>query len=375
MVLAGSATPALSIEDLVQLSSNKDITSRNLSFTNLKISSGPFVGSENLRTNIADLYDESVSAGNVLVTNGATGANLLAFQSMIKTRDHVITMYPSYMQLLSLPKAVAGLDVSYWKADVHHNQGLDFQELRELVQPNTKMIIINNPNNPLGSILTPEMQQKIVDLARANDITLVVDEIFRPLFHGAMKSQSFLEMADKEDKVIVTSSMSKAWGLNGTRVGWLATKNATIFARCFNLSLYTCAAVGRIDEIIAGEALSERCRQKILAKHLLMAQKNLELLDNFVSDHQEVCAWVRPTAGGTAFLRFTSQGNPVNDVDWCKALKREKGLLLAPGSLCFGSSAAQDFRGFVRIHVTIEPEKMRLALVALSEFLNENKTP
>ncbi|KAJ6120886.1 hypothetical protein N7523_005166 [Penicillium sp. IBT 18751x] len=368
LVLAGSASPALSIQDLVELSSDKQTTSRNLSVESLKLTLGPGNGSLSLRREISRLYN-GVTAENILATNGATGANSLVFQSLLKPGDHVIAMYPSYTQLLSIPKATVGENISYWALDLNNQAQGDLQQLKDMIKPTTKMIVLNNPNNPLGTTLSLEMQHAIVALAREQGLILLVDEIFRPLFHDSTNPPSFVELSEESDSVIVTSSMSKVWGLSGARVGWLATKNAKILSDCLNMGLYTMMAVGSIDEVIAAEALSDRCRPQILAKHLAIAQKNLSLLENFVNRHAGV-SWIKPSSGATAFVRFSSKGAPVDDVEFCLRLKEKKGVLLAPGSLAFGLAAAQDFRGFVRMHVTAPPEKVQAALDAIDEYLD-----
>lgn len=367
-MLAGSATPALSIQDLVELSSDKQRTSSNLSVGSLKLSLGPSMGSENLRQKIAGLYNEKVTADHILATNGATGANSLVFQSLLKPGDHVIAMYPSYTQLLSIPKATVGQEISYWSLDLNNQAQGDLQQLKDMINPTTKMIVLNNPNNPLGTILSLEMQHGIVALARKHGLILVVDEIFRPLFHDSTNPPSFVELSEENDNIIVTSSLSKAWGLSGTRVGWIATKSAKVLSQCFELGLYTTMAVGTIDAVIAAEALSDRCRPQILAKHLDIAQSNLASLENFVNKHEGI-SWIKPSSGATAFVQFSSNGAPVDEIDFCQKLREQKGVLLAPGSLCFGLGAAQAFRGFVRMHITAPPENVRAALEAIDEFL------
>ncbi|KAJ5776481.1 uncharacterized protein N7511_001492 [Penicillium nucicola] len=369
LVLAGSATPALSIQDIIQLSSDKQTTASNLSVESMKLTLGPSNGSENLRRQIAGLYDDQVAAKHIIATNGASGANALIFQSLLGPEDHVIAMYPSYTPLLAIPKAKVGENISYWSLDVKNQGQGDLQQLKDMIKPATKMIVLNNPNNPLGTILNVETQHAIVALAREHGLIIVVDEIFRPLFHTSTSPPSFVELSDENDKIIVTSSVSKSWGLSGTRVGWLATKNPQILSQCLNMCLYTIMAIGSIDDAIAAEALSDRCRPQILAKHLEMAQKNLAILEAFVNKHESV-SWIKPSSGATAFVRFSSNGVPVDDLEFCHQLKAQKGVLLAPGSLCFGLPAAQDFRGFVRMHITGPPERLQAGLDAISEFLS-----
>jgi aspartate/methionine/tyrosine aminotransferase len=295
-------------------------------------------------------------------------------------------MYPCYTQLISLPKSIPGVEVSYWELDLQNGGKADVQALRDLIRPSTKMIILNNPNNPLGTILPLTTQLEIVDIAREHGLTLLVDEIFRPLFHDTTTTTqippSFIDLPTPYNKIIVTSSMSKAWGLSGLRIGWLATRSASILSTIFNTGLYTIMALGSIDEAIAAEALSERCRPQILEKHLGIARRNIALIEEFVGKNGDVCGWVRPQAGGTGFIRFFEKGKegerePVDDVVFCMRLREVRGVLCAPGSHCFGVRDAGgdgevDFRGYVRVHITVDPQVMERALVAIGEILGEN---
>ncbi len=370
-MLAGSATPALSIQDLIDLSTDSQKTADALSVNSLKLSLSTPSGSETLRRQIAALYN-GITADQVLATQGTSGANALVFQSLLGAGDHVISMYPAYTQLLSIPKAVPGVEHSFWPLDIKDSMRANVQLLESLIRPNTRMIVLNNPNNPLGTILPVALQHEIAELAQSRGIVLLADEIFRPLFHDASIGcpPSFVELSDSNENIIVTGSMSKAWGLSGVRTGWIVTRNAEILARCVNLSLYTTMALSTIDQVIATEALSDRCRPKILSRHLDLARENIAILTSFVEKNQRVCSWTRPSAGGTAFLQFSKDGDSVDDVRFCLQLKEQKGILLAPGSLCFGLDAAHDFRGFVRIHLTVQPERMASALDALGDFLH-----
>ncbi|KAJ5495438.1 hypothetical protein N7539_000554 [Penicillium diatomitis] len=408
--LAGSATPGLSVQDLIDLSTDKETTTANLaSIQSLKMTLGSFSGGAQLRHQIAGLYNETITADHIFPTHGTTGANALLFQSLLNPGDHVIAMYPCYTQLISLPKAVPNVDVSYWKLDLDDQARPDINQLKALIRPTTKLIVVNNPNNPTGTVLSKQTQMEIVSIARSHNITVLADEIFLALHHGVSDSKdaplSFVDLPGPSpstdsptsalsassppyENIIITSSMSKAWGLSGLRIGWLATRNPTILSRCFNRGLYTIMALSNIDELIAAEALSDRCRPAIQAKHLELARRNLQMLDAFVAKHKDVCSWARPVAGGTGFLRFRDgkTGEPVDDVEFCEALVRQKGVLLAPGTKCFGivgdvhlqGTGMEDegerlemLRGFVRVHVTVDPVVMEKGLAAIDEFVRE----
>lgn len=304
---------------------------------------------------------------------GTTGANSTVFQTLLSSRDHVIALFPTYGQLSGQPKGFP-CEVSSWDLDINDGWKLHIDQLKALIKSNTKMIVLNNPNNPTGTYLDADMQKQILDVASKHDIIVMVDEIFRPLYHegsGAEIPPSFVE--HDYTRVVVTGSMSKAYGLSGARVGWIVTKDEDLLAQFLNVRWYAFASASDIDEVIAAEALSERCRPSILKKHLGNASNNLSLLDAFVKKNSDMVSWVKPTAAATAFIKLSWKGTPIDDVEFCQALLNEEGLLLSPGSLCFGEDRQKELQGFVRCHFTLQPEKMVAALEAWERFLQKKR--
>lgn len=378
-VLAGSATPALTINDLISLSTDADATKRALSFGEVQLSLGHATGSQELRSAIAALYrgeGHDITHENVITATGTTGANLIVLYSLLRADDHVICAYPVYNQLLNIPQA-QGCEVSLWQLNQDNNWSLDLKELESLIRPNTKLLIVNNPNNPTASHLDKSKQLEILDIAKRYNMVVLVDEIFRPLFHDKASLQNPPPSFVKHDyeKVIVTGSMSKAWGLTGTRLGWIVSRDQSLLENFANTKFYTSESTGTIDELIVTEALSDRCRPTILQRHLRYAQENLSSLDKFTAKNKDLCRWTRPTAAATAFIQFlSSTGEPVNDVEFCRSLLDAKGVLLSPGSL-FTDPSKQDrnFRGFVRVHFTVPPTRMTKSLELIDEFLQESR--
>lgn len=276
------------------------------------------------------------------------------------------------------------------------------------------MLILNNPNNPTGTHLPTAFQREIVELAKQYDLIVHCDEIFRPLFHNADTAYltsisngangtnasdtvsdtasakdiptSLIEHADTigYDKLIVTSSLSKCYGLSGVRIGWILTRDKEILAKMMHYRLFSMQSASVIDELIATEVLGPRCRPAILQKHLSIARTNLDLIQRFVDEHREQCEWVRPTAASTAFVKFkdAATGHPVDDVQFGKELMERKGLLISPASMCFsfdegmgkkGEEWREEFKGRVRFHFTTRTEIVQLGLKLLGEFLDEEK--
>ena len=331
-------------------------------------------GSEELRTAIAALYSKEarVSPEHVITAAGTTGANMIVFQGLLRPGDHVIAHFPAYPQLLNVPEALS-CEVSHWKLESGNGWNYEIDELKRLIRPSTKMLVLNNPNNPTGRHIDADAQTQILEIAKEHNLVVFVDEIFRPLYHDEFESvpPSFIE--HDYSRVVVTGSMSKAWGLSGIRLGWLITQDKSFLDDFMNMRQYTLQATGTIDEMIATEALTDRCRPAILKKHLDFAQQNLKLLDAFVAKHPDIVSWKRPTASGTAFIKILHNDKPVDDVKFCHDLLSSKGVLLTPGSLCFGNEGHEDFRGYFRVHITTTPRQFEEALMLLEEFLVEKQ--
>ncbi|KAK5078494.1 hypothetical protein LTR64_003094 [Lithohypha guttulata] len=257
------------------------------------------------------------------------------------------------------------------------------------------MIILNNPVNPTGTHVGTDTQREIIKIARQHNLYVHCDEIFRPLYHTTTKSDipaSMVEYPDlKYDRVITTSSLSKCYGLSGIRIGWIATRSPELLAKFVNYRMYSVQALSMLDEVVATEVLSPRCRPSILQKHLALAKHNLNLIEAFVDKHEIQCEWTRPTAGAVAFVKFKNarSGEPVDDMDFCERLVASKGVLLSPATLCFefdeavppaddalkmkGAEGLEEFKGRVRLHFTCNTEVLEKGLRGLAEFLEEEE--
>ena len=381
-MLGGSATPGQSLNEIVKLSKEPEETRNafNQVFdTNFKLGSSQ--GDLKLRTTVAsELYDHGLSkitAEDIIIANATTGANHIVQQSLLRPGDHVICQYPIYGPCIEEPQAI-GCEISYLRLDSLGNWSLNVKHLEELIKPGkTKLLMLNNPVNPTGTHISTETQKAIVQVCKKHDIIIHSDEIFRPFFHESSEDVpiSMIEHADLTyDKIVVTSSLSKVYGLSGIRIGWIATRSSEFRDTFLSYRAMSISSVSVADELIATEVLSPRCRSTILAKHLKMAKTNIELVQQLVDKHADQCEWVRPTAGAVGFIKFKDikTGEPVNDVEFCKELVDKKNLLLSPASLCFDYSAVgDDFRGRARFHFTTTTANLQKGLQLIDEFLQE----
>ncbi|KAF2103020.1 PLP-dependent transferase [Rhizodiscina lignyota] len=358
--IAETCCASISLDKLQELSEDKTTTilpsSKILNY-------GAIRGSESLRGNLSRLYSAKTGnplpAENILITPGAIAANHLFLYSFVGPGDHVICHYPTYQQLYSIPESL-GAEVDLWKAKSEKNWIPDIEELKSLIKPNTKLIIINNPNNPTGAVLPKTLLQNLIDVAstRSPPITILSDEVYRPVFHSispmdAEFPPSILSMGYRN--AVSTGSMSKAYSLAGIRTGWIASRNPDIIETCAQARDYTTISVSQLDEQVAAFALSPSTIHALLSRNIQLAKTNLSILAKFVDRHDDICSWVSPKAGTTAFVRFHREGNAIDSAEFCKRLLDKTGVLFAPGKESFGD----DFEGYVRIGYVCETEVLK----------------
>ena len=196
------------------------------------------------------------------------------------------------------------------------------------------------------------------------------DEVYRPLFHSISPVDpefppSILSLG--YENTIATGSLSKAYALAGIRVGWVASRSPHIIEACASARHYTTISVSQLDDQIASFALSADCIHNLLSRNIKLAKANLSILENFIEKHRWACDWTKPVAGTTAMVRFSRQGQEVDDVAFCKSLMAETGVMFCPGCQCFGDG--QYFKGYVRIGYVCETEVLEQGLVELRAFM------
>ena len=234
------------------------------------------------------------------------------------------------------------------------------------------LTVFSNPQNPTGAIIPQSTLEDIVEIAREKSIIVHADEVYRPLFHSISPIEpdfpsSLLSLG--YENTVATSSMSKAYSLAGTRVGWIASRNRSIIDNCAAARDYTTISVGQMDDAVASFALGPHCLHALLRRNIDLAKKNLDILEKFIDSHRWACDWVKPRAGTTAFVRFSKMGKPVDDDAFCKLLLERKGVMFVPGRTAFGEG--QDFKGYVRIGFVQETEILEKGLEGLGAFLED----
>lgn len=347
--LAETCVRSLTAGELLELSGRRDEILTELQRTPLTY--GPIPGSPRLRTLVAELYADQ-GPDNVVITHGAIGANALVHATLVEAGDHVVSVVPTYQQHYSLPEGHgACVDLLWLRED--DGWSLDLDELDRLVTPATKLIAINNPNNPTGALMTEADLARIADIAGRAGAWVLCDEAYRGIDQAGDGFSA--SMADLYERGISTGSVSKPFSLAGLRLGWIVGPTGLLD----NVSThrdYTTISVGRVGDLLASAALE--ARHAILARSRQITRTNLAILDEWIGDRDDI-GYVRPSSGTTALLRYA---DPTSSYEFCTRLLERTGVLLTPG-------AAFDLEGTVRIGYADDTETLRTGLRLLDQFL------
>jgi len=280
-------------------------------------------GGESLRHAIAGIY-EKVEADQILVHSGAEEAVFLFMHSVLSRGDHMVVHWPCYQSLEAVASGL-GCRVSRWEAREQDGWNLDLETLRAEIGPKTKVIVINTPHNPTGWLMEEESFRELHRIADHHGIIVFSDEVYRELeYDSTTRLPAACELSPSSVSLGVTS---KAYGLPGLRIGWIATHNRGVYNRVSSLKDYTTICSSAPSEFLAEVAL--RHRGKLVQRNVAIIEDNLARLDLFFTRHSELFSWQRPRAGPIAFPRRLG-----GDVEkFCDQAIRQAGVLLAPGSL------------------------------------------
>jgi aspartate/methionine/tyrosine aminotransferase len=316
-------------------------------------------GGRTLRTEIARLY-ESVGPDDVLVCSGAEEAIFLFMHAVLGEGDHAVVQWPCYQSLFEAARST-GCRVSRWRPDREEAWHYSVEALEKLISPDTKAIIINNPHNPTGHLMTGEEFDTVQELARESGAVLFSDEVYRGLEYD--EEDRLPAGCDCSSNTISLGVMSKAYGLAGLRIGWVAARNRSILERMNMLKDYTTICNSAPSEKLAELAL--RHGSRIVEQNRAIIRDNLSRLDLFFSRDRDRFQWMRPDAGPIGFPKLLSPGA---DADrFCSDVRENAGVLLLPGSLYGDKQFKNHFRiGFGR-------KNMPEALSRLEAFLKTEK--
>lgn len=320
--IAETCVDSISMNELFELT-GEDKTEFLNRLCARRLSYGDIEGLPEFRKGVCGLY-KTLNIENIVPTHGASGANHHVFYSLISPGDRVVSIMPTYQQLYSIPESY-GADVQILHLSKENNYLPDLEKLRRLVTPETKMICINNPNNPTGALMSEQMLREIVEIARSADAWILCDEVYR---HLSQEDDWCPSIVDLYEKGISVSSMSKVFSLAGLRLGWIATHDMSVVKSCLSHRDYNLVSCGVFDEMLAAAALKHS--DKLLERSRKIVRENLQILDNWVSSEPHV-SYVKPQAGTTALVYYDLD---ISSYEFCEEMYKKTGAFVTPGD-CF----------------------------------------
>ena len=322
-------------------------------------------GSRALRERIAQFYPDCTAA-NVTITNGGSEANYVSLWALLGSQGRLACMLPNYLQGWGLGRAyAAGADAFHLV--IREERGvrrwaLDLQSLERAVTPQTTVVLVTNPNNPTGAVLNEAEMDAVVTAARRVGAWLMFDEIYRgaevdtdattPTFWG------------RYDRVIITSGLSKAFGMPGLRIGWIVAPQEFIEQTWIRHD-YLTLTPGLLNDRLAALAMEPTCRERILARTRRLIRQNLPAVEQWIDARRDLFDYVRPVAGAIAYLQYSFD---LDSVELFDVLRREYSVLVTPAGhfgaenglrLGFGYDAPKTMAGLARLDELITRRGLR----------------
>jgi aspartate/methionine/tyrosine aminotransferase len=348
--LAESGVHALSLEEFVPADELQEILKLRLGYSQTN-------GTPELREQIAASYP-GLNPEQIQVTTGSTEANYLLMWALIEPGDEVIFELPNYMQMWGLLRGFGAKVKTFHLLEERH-WAPDLDELKKQVTRKTKLIILTNPNNPTGAVLSQDEMKTIIDLAQTSGAWILADEVYQNAERIGPRTPSFWGLYDK---VISVNGLSKAYGLPGLRIGWIVGPMDTI-QKIGPYHDYTTISPSALSDRLARTALSPGVRDRILKRTREILSHHYMILESWLKSQDGTVAFVPPKAGAITFVRYTL---PLNSTELALKIIREKSVFLAPGDLF-------EMDHFLRIGFGVEEQALRAALARVEGVLHSLK--
>ena len=352
-LLCCSDSESFAMSEIIDLASKQE---KDL-WNNLRLGYTEAPGLPMLRKTIANELYPGLESDNILMFAGAEEGIFCALYALIEAGDHVIALTPCYQSLVEIPK-LKKAEITEILLLEKNNWRIDLSAIKKAIQPNTKCIVINFPHNPTGQIIEEEELQELITLCQIYNIWLFSDEVYRLL--GTPRNPWASPAACIYEKGLSLGVMSKAFGMAGLRIGWLACQDKAMLKKIEQTKHYTSICNSAPAEILSLIAL--KSKNKILQRNNNIISDNLKLLDQFFIEYNHLFEWVRPQGGCVGFVKYKGKDSIET---FCEQLVNKQNVLLMPASIYDYES--NHFRiGFGR-------KNMPECLEQLKEFLrNQN---
>ena len=295
----------------------------SLDLSTIQLGYGQSNGSDELRETIASLYP-GASDRSVVVTTGGAEANFAAFWYLANPGTPVAVMLPNYMQIPGLIKNFGGEVIPF---HLKESEGwrVDLDELETALKRGAGFIVVTNPNNPTGVALTGGEMDRIVELAGAHGAWILSDEVYQGAERQGPPVETFW---GRYDKVIVTNSLSKAYGMPGVRLGW-AIGPEDVIEDLWARRDYITIAPPSVSDALARVVLSDSVRPRLLARTQGIVRRNFQVMASWMDSHDGLFGYTPPDAGAICMVRYQA---PVDSLTLAQGLRTEHSLLIVPGA-------------------------------------------
>lgn len=311
-------------------------------------------GTIELRERIAVHYP-GATVGHIEVTNGTSEANYLVALSQLRAGDDVAMEVPNYMQMPGVARSL-GANVRTFELRQERGWEPDWEQFEEAVTRRTKLLYLSNPNNPTGAILSDDAMRRIVDRCQQTGTWLLSDEVYLGAEIDRPRTRSFWGMGDR---VIVTSGLSKAYGIPGVRIGWLVGTPA-LASECWTQHDYITIGPNKMSDRIARAAVEPANRERCYARTGDILRHNLPIARAWVESFNGRLTWREPQAGAIALLKYSSSGP---SLELATRVREEQSTLIVPGSHV-------GLEGYIRIWLGGREDFLREGLRRIGEVLS-----
>ncbi|HNS40613.1 MAG TPA: aminotransferase class I/II-fold pyridoxal phosphate-dependent enzyme [Promineifilum sp.] len=352
-LLCASDCETMSVGELVQLAG-----AGAAGLLDLRLGYTEAPGAPPLRAAVAALYDQ-IAPPQVVMLGAPEEGIYLTMRALLAPGDHVVVLTPAYDSLLNLAEHVSG-NISRWA--IRPEPGgwsLDLDELERLVTPDTRLVVINFPHNPTGFLPAAAEFDALLSIVRRYGAWLLCDEMYRGLERDP--AARLPSAAERYERAIVLSGLSKTYGLPGLRTGWLLIRDATLRDEIINWKHYTTICAAAPSELLATMALS--VHETLAARNRQIISGNLAIAEQFFEHWSHFFDWRPPRAGSVALVGL----NVSSATDYCHALAHDAGVLLLPGP-CLGADDHSVRFGFGRAG-------FGSALAAYERYMQAEATP
>ncbi len=315
-------------------------------------------GTPQLREQVSGLYP-GASLEQVLVTAGSSEANFLLMWSNIEPGDEVVFMMPNYMQMGGLVRSFGAVLRPFWLRE-QLGWAPDLDDLKKLVTSKTKLIIVTHPNNPTGTVLSPEAMSAVVAHADRVGAWIISDEVYQGAEREGPASPSFWGMSDR---AVIVNGLSKAYGLPGVRIGWIVGPQDFV-QKTWPYHDYTTISPSILSDHIARVVLSPANREKILERTRGILRKNFPLIESWLNRQADLFSYIPPRAGAIAYARYHHK---INSTELVTRLIRDKSTLIVPGDHF-------EMDHYLRFGFGSEPEYLSRGLARVEELFSDLKT-